>query len=1524
MRRIAFALLLVSLSAFCASAQTPALDTIGSSDGGSASASNGAEVRHAIPALPLFFEGNKDQTDPRVRFLTRSSGYTLFLTPTETVLAESKTQMGESGGWGDVTPEIRSTAGSFVRMQLVGANPSPVMRGLEELPGKVNYLIGQDSSQWQTGVSLFSKVQTEQVYPGVDLLFHGDDRQLEYDFIVAPGADPSKIAFRIRGAARIEIDAHGDLVLHTSDSDFRMHKPVIYQAVGSERRVIEGSFIKKAKHEVAFRIGPYDHTHALVIDPSISYASFLGGAGVDTGNDVALDTTTAGAPKMYVPGVTNDITSFPETSQKVGVSGGFIYTFLAKIDPTQTGAASLVYLTFLGGSKSTTSGVACTTVHGRIGLDFSQGNANIEPVMVGQTNCTDFPVTSGSLTIGGTDNYVTRLMPSGAAPDVSVFFGGNGIQGGGWVDVDAQGDVLLVAGTTSTDLPATPAAYATLLNDDQGGFADCFAAKFNRALTVIDYMTYFNIGASSTGNNQVGCGGVFGPSGEILAGGNTPTATAFANAPAGTGGFQTTFEGTEDTFAIVLDPSKNGVNQLTFWTFIGGGGSTTADYGAIPLGAGVAAIVGNTTSSLASNPPDFPVNNCFQNTNLASSTSNKGTGFLVVVDTNQTGAASLICGTYFGGSGGDDKVQSVGFDPVGGSSLYRILLGGQTSSSDFPLSANALQSSLVGSQNGFVSVLTIPSVPGAAAPTPPFGTLSFSTYIGGGATASGESETVAGVAADPNHNIYARARTLSANFFGNTTPATTVNGFQTTCTSCGAATPADDVAIFVISSLPGATLQSIAVTPASPSIAQKGTQQFTATGTYNDGTIKDLTATAAWASSDTTIATIDAAGLATGVKAGGPVTITAKQAATGISGTATLNVTAAMLVSIAVTPSPANVAAGQTLQFTATGTFSDNSMQNLTNSVVWSSSDTTVATISNTAGAQGLATGVKAGGPVTITAKQGNISGTATLNVTAAVLVSIAATPSPASVGAGQTLQFTATGTFSDNSTQNLTNSVAWSSSDTTVATISNTSGTQGLATGVKAGGPVTITATLGNISGTTQLTVTAVLVSIGVTPANSSVAAGLTVQFTATGTFSDKSTQNLTNSVVWSSSDTTVGTINAAGLATGVKAGGPVAIKATQGAVAGQTNLTVTAAVLVSVAVTPNPGNVAPGNTLQFTATGTFTDKSTQNLTNSVVWSSSDTTVATINAAGLATGVKTGGPVTITAKQGNISGQAILNVTGGVANLSATTLTFPGQLLNSTSSPQALTLKNTGTGPLQITSIATSGDFAETNTCGSLPALVAVNASCTINVTFTPTAAGTRSGTLTISDSAPNSPQTIGLSGAGAVVALVPAPGSGTSATVNPGDSAIFPLVLNTNGFTGMVALSCVSQQPTITCSISPGTVTANGSTPVQTAIVVNTFCAWLAPRLAPPPSGGSGPQMLWALGMLAVALLGIGAANRQRRLGTALAGLALLAMLDAGCASLRHGPQGRTPPGTFILTITATPSSGASTSINVTLNVT
>ena len=452
------------------------------------------------------------------------------------------------------------------------------------------------------------------------------------------------------------------------------------------------------------------------------------------------------------------------------------------------------------------------------------------------------------------------------------------------------------------------------------------------------------------------------------------------------------------------------------------------------------------------------------------------------------------------------------------------------------------------------------------------------------------------------------------------------------------------------------SLVTIELTPSSQSIAKNTTKQFTATGIYADNSTKDLTSSVTWSSLDTTMATITNAGLATGAGVGSP---TIKAQSGNISGTTTLLVTDTTLVSITVTPANSSIAKGTTKQFTAVGIFSDNSNQDLSNQVTWISSDNAMATITTA----GLASGAGVGSPI-ITALLWTISGTTTLNVTNSALVSIAVTPANPSITMGTTKQFTATGIYGDNSTQDLSDQVTWSSSTGAVATISNAAGSKGLATSVAAGS-TTITATVGTVSGTKTLTVTAAtLASIAVTTANPTIAKGRTSQFTATGTFSDNSTQDITSAVTWSSSPGSVATISNAtgskGLATSVAAGSAT-VKATAGTLSGTKSLTVTAATLASIAVTTTNANIAKGLTSQFTATGTFSDNSTQDITSAATWSSSRDSVASIsNAAGsygLATSTGAGSAI-ITATVGTVSGTKTLTVTNStLASIAVTPL---------------------------------------------------------------------------------------------------------------------------------------------------------------------------------------------------------------------------------------------------------------------------
>ncbi len=517
------------------------------------------------------------------------------------------------------------------------------------------------------------------------------------------------------------------------------------------------------------------------------------------------------------------------------------------------------------------------------------------------------------------------------------------------------------------------------------------------------------------------------------------------------------------------------------------------------------------------------------------------------------------------------------------------------------------------------------------------------------------------------------------------------------------------------------TLESIAVTPANPSVAIGQNQQFVATGLYADGSTQDLTSSVSWSSSQPAVAAITSAGLSSGLS-GGSTTITA--ALGSISASVTLSVNPLALVSIAVTPGNPSIALGTNQQFAATGTYVDGSTLDLKASATWSSSTPSVAT----ANASGLATSVSTGQTM-ITAAAASIGGSSTLTVTPAALVSIAITPAIPSIALGTTEQFAATGTFTDGSTQNITGSVQWDSSDGSVASISNAAGSQGLATSV-ATGSSSISATSGSFSASTTLTVSIVaLVSITVNPPGPSIALGTTQQFTATGTFTDGSTQDLTTSATWGSSNTLVATVSSSALGTSL-ATGTATFTATVGGTSGSTPLTVTPASVVSITVSPATAAIPLGMNQTFTAVGAFTDGSTQDVTNSAHWSSSVPSVATVSnssgSSGMATSTGSGSTV-INATLGTVSGSGNLTVTnailaaievnpqspsipiGGSQQFMATGLYTDGSTANITtsvtwasSSPTVAAVGNTP-GSIGLATSADSGTTIISATFGSL-----------------------------------------------------------------------------------------------------------------------------------------------------------------------------------------------------------------------------
>ncbi|CAI3795494.1 Ig-like domain-containing protein [Rheinheimera sp. MM224] len=458
------------------------------------------------------------------------------------------------------------------------------------------------------------------------------------------------------------------------------------------------------------------------------------------------------------------------------------------------------------------------------------------------------------------------------------------------------------------------------------------------------------------------------------------------------------------------------------------------------------------------------------------------------------------------------------------------------------------------------------------------------------------------------------------------------------------------------------TLSSIVVSPLNSTITVGLTRQFTATANFSDGRSFDVSRSAVWSSSDTSIATMNVngalnSGRATG-QAAGVVQITATLNA--ISGSASLNVNNSTLTSIVVTPVNSSLVVGLTRQFMATGVYSNGSSENLTSLVSWTSSNNAVAmSNANMTSNSGVVTAMSAG-TVQIRATLGAVSAEATLNVAATALSSISVTPVISSVAMGLSRQFTAVGIYADGSTQNISHTVVWASSNIQTATM-NANGTvnSGLATG-QATGVVQITATLGAVSGSATLTVTAAsLSSISVTPQNPNVVNGLTRQFSATGLYSDGSTADLTTLVSWTSGTIAVASMNASqmpasGLATGLSAGTSL-IRATYTGVEGSTSLTVTAATLVSIDVTPANASAVVNETEQFTANGTYTDGSIVNITSTVVWTSSNTAVAAMNASGqlnsgLATALAVGNS-NITAALGAVQDSAVLTVTAALAD---------------------------------------------------------------------------------------------------------------------------------------------------------------------------------------------------------------------------------------------------------------------------------
>jgi hypothetical protein len=670
-----------------------------------AAAAADARVSETYGKLQLHFEANRGQTNKDVRFLSHGPGYSLYLTSSEAVLVlarpdpgEKKRDAGSTLGRGAQTP-VKSVA---LRMSLVGAAPKPPVSGLEEQPGKANYFIGKDPAKWRTNVPTYARVHYRDVYPGIDLLYYGNQRQLEYDFVVAPGGDPKKIVLGFKGADKLEIDAQGDLMLRAPGGDIRQHKPIIYQNIDGSRREIAGAYVRKGANRVGFHVAAYDASQPLIIDPVLSYSTYLGGSRSDLGTSIAVDADG----NAYVTG-SSQSSDFPTSAGAFQTSfgGGNADAFVTKLNPT---GSAIVYSTYLGGS-----GLDAAR---RIAVDAA-GNAYV----VGPTGSSDFPTTPGALqtTFGGgySDAFVTKLDPTGSALVYSTYLGGTNQDDGSGISVDADGNAYVTGFTVSTNFPTTTGAFQTAF---RGGYGDAFVTKLDPTGSALVYSTYLGgTDSDGLGNNWI----------TVDASGNAYVTgyTESTDFPTTMAAFQTTYGGFGDGFVTKLDPTGS---ALVYSTYIGGG----------DLDSGIAITVdadGNAYVTGGTYSPDFP-------TTAGALQTNFGGGFdAFVMKLNPTGS-DLVYSTYLGGSGGDAGF-AIAVDTVG-----HAFVTGRTYSSNFPTTVTALQTTFGGDNDAFVTKL---DAAGSA--------LIYSTYLGGSGNDFGN-----GIAVDtqPNPNAYMTGGTSFGNF----------------------------------------------------------------------------------------------------------------------------------------------------------------------------------------------------------------------------------------------------------------------------------------------------------------------------------------------------------------------------------------------------------------------------------------------------------------------------------------------------------------------------------------------------------------------------------------------------------------------------------------------------------------------------------------------------------------------------------------------------------------------------------------
>ena len=672
-------------------------------------------------ALPLTFEANQGQTAPQVKFLSHGKGYMAFLTAGGIVLSLRPNQPVPLQQTSNLAAPSKSQQppNATLQFKLVGAAENPPVIGEDPQPGRVNYFIGRDPVKWHTNVATYAKVRYKNVYPGIDLVYYGNSRQLEYDFVISPGADASRIQFEITGASQIELDAEGNLALQTSSGELHFQSPAIYQESNGMRVPVSGAYVMNDATHIAFQVAQYDLSKPLVIDPVLVYSTYLGGSGDDQPSGIAADS----AGNVYVAGYT-DSTNFP-LAILGSLPSGAMHVFVAKLDPT---GSNLVYADYIGGNSQD------------YGYALALDSAN-DVYVTGSTASSDFPMVNPYQgTYPGSYNaFLTKVSADGSSLLYSTYLGGNGSDMPSGIAIDSSSDVFVAGNTSSTNFPVANAYQASASPNQGGMFGNYgFLTKFSPDGSYLVYSTYL----SGDSNVAYNCGGTPcwpSPFSAINGIALDTTGNAYAAGITNTYNFPTTqtayltTDSTSQQNATVGFVSKlNGSGALDYSTYFYESSGILTNIDAIAVDSSGSAYV----TGVALSDGTFPITS----TSICDpSVSGWGCSYAFVTKFDPSGS-TLLYSTFLGPNNYATP-RAIALDA--NNDAYVVA---STSSNSFGI-VNGIEPYTNGSDLLLVEIDPLAS------------TELFATYLGGSTD-----EYPAGIALDSNGNLYLAGSTDSTDF----------------------------------------------------------------------------------------------------------------------------------------------------------------------------------------------------------------------------------------------------------------------------------------------------------------------------------------------------------------------------------------------------------------------------------------------------------------------------------------------------------------------------------------------------------------------------------------------------------------------------------------------------------------------------------------------------------------------------------------------------------------------------------------